>query len=360
MVKPDLSDADTAFLITDVELVDSGLVVGEYRVFYTTGNVTVNKNGLLNKFLCSTGKQETIYFTMAIRHYGPDIDADIKELIGITTAPKCSNGRTWVIEQLLRYIDDTNNIDFNPVMLGVSDAPAEQDLNDGDDDCAQELPSDVLDRVVESLNLSRDAGHVLSVTRDPGRNVIWIELSPTVTSDILADINKVRSEGIWQFSTVPFGAAGQAVATGPDEIARVHIPEKHIHAGTDIVRTMAPLTTAMGEVKSVISAEDRAFEQKLVDKGLLAPRVTVDDIEKLMTEVTYKCHVIEGTNTTIAAAILPIGEKMFTLDFGMSSPASNANFNAALGEEAAIKEAVIKARNKLWELEGYRLAQRVR
>ena len=286
MVKPDLSDADTAFLITDVELVDSGLVVGQYRVFYTTGNVTVNKNGLLNKFLCSTGKQETIYFTMAIRHYGPDIDADIKELIGITTAPKCSNGRTWVIEQLLRYIDATNNIDFNPVMLGVSDAPAEQDLNDGDDDCAQELPS--------------------------------------------------------------------------DEIARVHIPEKHIHAGTDIVRTMAPLTTAMEEVKSVISAEDRAFEQKLVDKGLLAPRITVNDIEKLMTEVTYKCHVVEGTNTTIAVAILPIGEKMFTLDFGWSSSASNANFDAELGKVAAIKDAVTKARNKLWELEGYRLAHSLR
>ena len=116
----------------------------------------------------------------------------------------------------------------------------------------------------------------------------------------------------------------------------------------------------MEELKTVVLNDDKAFEQKLIDKGLLAPRITVDDIEKLMTEVTYKCHVIEGTNTTIAAAILPIGEKMFTLDFGMSSPASNANFNAALGEEAAIKEAVIKARNKLWELEGYRLAHSLR
>ena len=340
MVKPDLKDADTAFLITDVELVDSGLAVGQYRVFYTTGNVTVNHAGLLNKYLCSDGVRENVYFTMAVRHYGPDTAADIKELIGITTTPKYTNGRGWVVEQLLRYIEATNTIDFNPVMMGVADAPAEQDLNAGDD-CKQESPSDVLDRVVENLNEYRDAGHVLSVTRDPIRNVIEIELLPDTTEadavNIVDGLNKLQDvarafgvgEGIWQFSTVPFGQAGKECVMDDEK---------------------SPMPKSTG------NADDKAFEQKLIDKGLLAPRITVDEIEKLMAQVIYTCHVVKDTNTTIAVAILPIGEKMFTLDFGWSSPASNANFNAELGKEAAIKDATAKARNKLWELEGYRLA----
>lgn len=240
----DLTDIDTSFLITDVKLFDSGIGVGLYRVFYTVGDVTVPRNGSLNKHLCDD--RQNIYFTQAVRYTGRYTDATVKELMGFTTTPKYTKGRGWVIDQLLRYIDALNSIDFNPDIFDVIHADSEQKFMDDE--------------------------------------------------EVVVKLDSQQSD------------------------------------------------------------DDRAFEQKIVDKGLLAPRVTVDDIEKLMAQVSYSCHIVEGTNTTIAVAILPIGEKMFTLDFGMSSPASNANFNAELGEEAAIKDATAKARNKLWELEGYRLA----
>jgi hypothetical protein len=286
---PDLNNVNTAFVINNVELFDSQLVVGQYRVFYTVADVTVSQNGTLNEFLRSDKQFSDIHFTMVVRHCGNWKDAIIKDCIAVCTTSVLNNGRGWMIEQLLCYLNVVKTMDFNPVITDVAESP----------------------------NTTNEV----------------IEVLPCADKQPIT-----RNEGIWQFSTVHFGGAGQECMNDKTE----------------------PVEIALVKSMDEISSEDRAFEQKLVDKGLLAPRITVNDIEKLMTEVTYKCHVVEGTNTTIAVAILPIGEKMFTLDFGWSSSASNANFDAELGKVAAIKDAVTKARNKLWELEGYRLAHSLR
>lgn len=101
---------------------------------------------------------------------------------------------------------------------------------------------------------------------------------------------------------------------------------------------------------------DQAIEQEIKDKGLTAPRVTFRQIEALMAEVTYHCHVVPGTTTTVCTAIDKDG---FTLANGMSACASPENFNTELGEKIAKQNAERQAMEELWKLEGYALKKRL-
>lgn len=94
------------------------------------------------------------------------------------------------------------------------------------------------------------------------------------------------------------------------------------------------------------------IESILADLGLTAPRITPAMIDELMRQVTYSTSVVSGTTTTLATAIDGSG---FTLCTVASASASPENFNPALGIEIAITKARAEAREKLWELEGYRL-----
>jgi len=96
---------------------------------------------------------------------------------------------------------------------------------------------------------------------------------------------------------------------------------------------------------------DEQMEKEIVELGLTAPRVTLDSIKALMAKVEYKVHVVEGTTTTHAVALLD----GFSLAIGMSSCVDPANFNEELGRKYSIIDAEEKAQKKLWELEGYRL-----
>lgn len=62
--------------------------------------------------------------------------------------------------------------------------------------------------------------------------------------------------------------------------------------------------------------------------------------------------MIPGTTTTVAAAIGP-GE--FVVALGVAASASVENFDEVIGRNRAISKAEVKARAKLWELEGWRL-----
>lgn len=99
-------------------------------------------------------------------------------------------------------------------------------------------------------------------------------------------------------------------------------------------------------------SSEQKIEQILVELGLTAPRITPAMIDELMREVTFSTHVVPGTTTTVATAIDGAG---FTLCSVSSACASPENFNPALGIEIAITKARAAAREKLWELEGYRL-----
>lgn len=96
---------------------------------------------------------------------------------------------------------------------------------------------------------------------------------------------------------------------------------------------------------------DQRIEAELVASGLNAPRVTADHVQALMDRVIYHYEQPKGTTSTFAHAFLD----GFYLASGYSACVSAANFDAAKGQKYAKEQAEPKARDKLWELEGYAL-----
>lgn len=101
----------------------------------------------------------------------------------------------------------------------------------------------------------------------------------------------------------------------------------------------------------------KELEAEIQRKGLTKPRITNDTIDVLMATVRYETWVVPGTATTVAVAILPMGEKMWPIAMEQSSPASMANFDAELGKTRAVQKVSTVAKDRLWELEGYALAK---
>lgn len=102
--------------------------------------------------------------------------------------------------------------------------------------------------------------------------------------------------------------------------------------------------------------DDKDIEQEIQEKGLDAPRVTPDQIEKLMANVEYDHYIVPNTTTTVVTAMLMFKhESPFTLAIGMSATASMDNFDEAIGYKVALMNASADARKKLWQLEGYKL-----
>lgn len=102
---------------------------------------------------------------------------------------------------------------------------------------------------------------------------------------------------------------------------------------------------------------DKAIEQEIQAKGLTAPRITPDDIDALMSRVTFITVVPEGTTSTFTHAYL---DGKFSLAIGHSACVSPENFNAEVGKKVAMGKAIAAARDKLWELEGYALYKNLR
>lgn len=103
--------------------------------------------------------------------------------------------------------------------------------------------------------------------------------------------------------------------------------------------------------------ETVAIEAAIQAKGLNAPRIHPEEIEKLMERVQYKTIVPEGTTSTFVHALL---DGRFLLGSGHSACVSPENFNAEIGRSIAMNKATQAAIDKLWELEGYRLYQGMR
>lgn len=101
-----------------------------------------------------------------------------------------------------------------------------------------------------------------------------------------------------------------------------------------------------------MSHTDEQMEQEIQDKGLEAPRVTLDQIKEMMKRVQYVFEQPEGTTSTFAHAFLN-GD--FYLATGHTACVSKENFDVSLGIKYAQEEAAQKAQDKLWELEGYNL-----
>lgn len=87
-----------------------------------------------------------------------------------------------------------------------------------------------------------------------------------------------------------------------------------------------------------------------------AARVRSEQIDSMMEAVVVSTHRFPGTTSTVAIAALPDG---FVLGIGHSACVSPAMFNAEVGVDMATADALKKAREKAWELEGYLLRNRL-
>jgi len=92
---------------------------------------------------------------------------------------------------------------------------------------------------------------------------------------------------------------------------------------------------------------DQAIEKEINEKGLTAPRVTIEHIESVIVSEQY--HVFEGSTFTSCLLTLRNG---FTVH-GESACVSADNFDAELGRKIARDN----AKNKIWMLEGYALRE---
>jgi len=94
---------------------------------------------------------------------------------------------------------------------------------------------------------------------------------------------------------------------------------------------------------------EESIEQEIQEKGLNAPRLTPESIDATIKDESY--HVFEGSQLTVCCLTLQNG---FTVT-GESACASPENFDVEIGQKIA-KE---NARNKIWQLEGYLLKDRL-
>jgi SOS-response transcriptional repressor LexA len=95
--------------------------------------------------------------------------------------------------------------------------------------------------------------------------------------------------------------------------------------------------------------DEKQIEQMIQESGASAPRLTPDQIDAKIVKTYF--HVAPNTTLTICVLTLENG---FTV-IGESAAASPANFNEEIGQKIAFDN----ARNKIWQLEGYLLRDRL-
>jgi len=91
------------------------------------------------------------------------------------------------------------------------------------------------------------------------------------------------------------------------------------------------------------------LENELVEKGYTGPRITGEDIDNLIIAEQY--HVFNDAKITICCLTLVNGYGVI----GDSACAARQDFDEDIGRRIAHAE----ARAKIWQLEGYRLRQRI-
>ena len=87
----------------------------------------------------------------------------------------------------------------------------------------------------------------------------------------------------------------------------------------------------------------------------LPPKVDPGNIQKLVEALDYTFHVVEGSTYTICHASLQLNGKQHVIATGSSSTLIASEFKKETGELYAKEMARANAREKLWELETWRL-----
>ena len=96
-------------------------------------------------------------------------------------------------------------------------------------------------------------------------------------------------------------------------------------------------------------SDEKAIKKEIQDKGLNAPRLTPEHIDSVIIDETYT-NLPDG-RTVICQLTLKNG---YTID-GKSACVSKENFNQEIGNKIARQN----AREKIWELEGYLLKEKL-
>lgn len=94
---------------------------------------------------------------------------------------------------------------------------------------------------------------------------------------------------------------------------------------------------------------EQSIENAIQAKGLNAPRLKPTDIDDAIVDQAY--YQFPGTTVTVCCLTLKNGFNVV----GHSAAASPENFNREIGKQVAFTD----ARNKIWELEGYLLRERL-
>lgn len=94
---------------------------------------------------------------------------------------------------------------------------------------------------------------------------------------------------------------------------------------------------------------EQEIEKEIQDKGKTAPRLTPEQIDGTIVSEQY--HVFEGTTLTVCVLTLRNG---YTVT-GESAAVSRDNFDEEIGRKIAREN----ARNKIWQLEGYLLRDKL-
>ena len=95
--------------------------------------------------------------------------------------------------------------------------------------------------------------------------------------------------------------------------------------------------------------DEQDIEREIQAKDLNAPRLTPASLDAKITGEMY--HIFPGTTLTVCCLVLENG---FTV-IGQSAAVSLENFDAEIGQKIARAD----ARDKIWQLEGYLLRERL-
>jgi len=98
-----------------------------------------------------------------------------------------------------------------------------------------------------------------------------------------------------------------------------------------------------------MSRDETAIESEIQAKGLNAPRLSPELIDATIVSEAY--HVFPCTSVTVCLLTLRNGFSVV----GQSASASVENFDAELGRKIARGN----AREKIWQLEGYLLREKL-
>ena len=96
------------------------------------------------------------------------------------------------------------------------------------------------------------------------------------------------------------------------------------------------------------SVSDQKLEYEIQNKGLNAPRLTPAHIDSTIKEISY--HRLTDVLTVCVITLM----NGFTVT-GESACVSPENYNAGIGNKVAFDN----AREKIWELEGYLLKEKL-